>query len=61
MPSKDKEIKDRLAREERTKKVIQAAWADKKLMADLQEALRLEEAGEQGEPWEEVKARLGIV
>ena len=38
MPSKDKEIKDRLAREERTKKVIQAAWADKKLMADLQDS-----------------------
>jgi hypothetical protein len=47
--------------EERGKRIIEAAMADKQLMSDVKESQALEQKGDQGEPWSAVKARLGLV
>jgi hypothetical protein len=55
------EVQAALALEERAKRVTRAALADEKFLKDLREAQALEAAGVRGEPWAEVKARLGLV
>jgi len=61
MVRKSEELQAAITLEERAKRITQAALADKQFLDDVREALALEAAGNTGEPWPEVKARLGLV
>jgi hypothetical protein len=50
-----------LTLEERAKQIMQAALDDEAFMRDVREAQQLDLTGDKGEPWSQVKARLGLV
>jgi len=61
MARKQREIDAAIEQEERAKRKVLHALADESLMKDVREAQRLEDSGEKGEPWPDVKKRLGLV
>lgn len=61
MTGKTEEIQAAITLEKRAERLIQAAINDAAFMADVREAQQLEAANDAGEPWGQVKARLGLV
>ena len=61
MPAKPKEVEEAIQLQERSNAIVMAALNDDEFMKGVIAASQQEAAGEQGEPWPQVKARLGIV
>ena len=61
MPSKPKEVEQAIELQERSNAIVMAALNDEEFMKGVLEASQQEAAGEQDEPWPQVKVRLGIV
>jgi hypothetical protein len=47
--------------ERHVQRMIEAAYRDRQLMEAAQESAKLEAEGVEGEPWEDVRKRLGLV
>ena len=56
-----REILESIEREKRIHQIALSTLENKALMKQFVESYLAEAAGEEGVPWEEVKARLGLV
>ncbi len=61
MVSKSRRVNAALAQEIRAKTKVLSALGDEQFMSDVREAQKLAAEGATGEPWREIKKRLGLV